>query len=229
MKLVNKNIRVLVIAAHPDDEILGCGGTVALYRKMGISVTSVIFCEGVSLRYTDQEIDMYSFAQNAANKLGVTDIRYLNFPDQRLDQFNLIEIIRPLEEIIKEIRPTIIYCQYGGDINYDHELLFKATLVAVRPIEEYIKAVFAFDTASSTEWAYPRTFIPDTWVDITSTLEMELQAMACYITETRDYPHPRSLEALRNRAYSWGNQVCSPASEVFMTVRSICRDGTVPL
>ncbi|MGJ0638516.1 PIG-L deacetylase family protein [Xenorhabdus bovienii] len=229
MKLLNKNARVLVIAAHPDDEILGCGGTVALYRKMGIPVTSVILCEGVSLRYANKNIDMCLFSRNAAQKLGVTDVRNLNFPDQRLDEFNLIEIIHPLEEIIREICPTIIYCQYGGDINYDHELLFKAILVAVRPVEKYIKSVFAFDTASSTEWAYPRTFIPDTWIDITSTLEMKLQAMACYTSEIREYPHPRSLEALRYRAYSWGNQMCSSASEVFMTVRCTYRDGTVPI
>ncbi|PHM48214.1 PIG-L deacetylase family protein [Xenorhabdus miraniensis] len=223
------NEKILVIAAHPDDEILGCGGTVALYRKMGIPVTSVIFCEGESLRYANQNINMTLCSQNAAKKLGVTDIRNLNFPDQRLDQFNLIEIVRPLEEIIKEIRPTIIYCQYGGDINYDHEILFKATLVAVRPVEKYIKSVFTFDTASSTEWAYPRTFIPDTWVDITSTLEIKLQAIACYISEIRDYPHPRSLEALKNRAYSWGNQMCLPAAEAFMTVRFVYRNGSVPL
>ncbi|MDA2068159.1 PIG-L deacetylase family protein [Bacillus cereus] len=229
MNLIKKSDKVLVIAAHPDDELLGCGGTVALYRKKGIPVTSVIVCEGVSLRYGNEDIDMNFCTEAAAKELGVTDLRFLNFPDQKLDLYNLVDIIQPLEEIIKSVKPTIIYCQYGGDINLDHEMLFKATLVAVRPIEKYIKSIFTFDTASSTEWAYPRTFIPDTWIDITSTLDVKLKAMACYKTEVREYPHPRSLEALQNRAYAWGNQVCLPAAEVFMTVRNVLRNEDVPL
>src|SRR5207237_1356255 len=108
--------------------------------------------------------------------------------------------------------------QHGGDVNRDHELLFKAALVATRPSEHCIGAVYAFDTASSTEWAYPRSFVPDTWVDISETLETKIAAMACYESEVRPYPHPRSLDALRNRARAWGNQTCLEAAEVFLTV-----------
>jgi LmbE family N-acetylglucosaminyl deacetylase len=88
--------------------------------------------------------------------------------------------------------------------------------------------VYAFDTASSTEWAYPRTFVPDTWVDISTTLDAKLAAMACYESELRPYPHPRSLEALKNRARAFGNQVCMEAAEVFMTVRKVSRNGELP-
>ena len=101
-------------------------------------------------------------------------------------------------------------------------------LVATRPVERSIEAVYAFDTASSTEWGYPRSFVPDTWVDISSTLEHKIAAMACYESEVRPYPHPRSLEALRHRARAWGNQHCLEAAEVFMTVRRTRRHGQTP-
>lgn len=220
--------RVLVLAAHPDDEVLGCGGTVALHARAGQHVTSVVVCEGESLRYGPEGVGQPEQMQLAAAELGVRDARSLGFADQRLDTVTLTELIAPLERVVREVRPTVVYCQYGGDVNRDHELLFKALLVATRPTETFISAVYAFDTASSTEWAYPRTFMPDTWVDISSTLEHKIAAMSCYESELRDYPHPRSLMALRHRARAWGNQVCLEAAEVFMTVRRTVRCGQAP-
>src|SRR6266542_2845464 len=126
----------LAIAAHPDDEVLGCGGVLALHARAGDPVTAVIVCEGETIRLTD--------------------------------------LIRPLEGIVREVRPRVVYCQYGGDVNRDHQILFKAVLVATRPTEAYLDAVYAFDTASSTEWAFPRSFAPDTWVDISATLAAKL-------------------------------------------------------
>jgi LmbE family N-acetylglucosaminyl deacetylase len=140
----------------------------------------------------------------------------------------LLDVIAPLEGVVREVRPQIVYCQFGGDANRDHEILFRALLVATRPVERSIEGVYAFDTASSTEWGYPRAFLPDTWVDISATLEQKLAAMACYESEVREYPHPRSLEALRFRAKAWGNQNCVDAAEVFMTVRRTLRDGQTP-
>lgn len=223
-----RNKRVLVIAAHPDDELLGCGGTIALHTREGDRVTAVIACEGESLRYGKQGVGQHVHTQRAAEKLGVSDTRMLGFPDQRLDTITLTDVISALSKVVGEVRPEVVYCQYGGDINRDHQLLFQALLVATRPTESYIQSIYAFDTASSTEWAYPRSFLPDTWVDISSTLELKLEAMACYETEVRDYPHPRSLEALRNRARAWGNQSFIEAAEVFMTVRRILRNGQTP-
>ncbi len=221
--------RVLVISAHPDDELLGCGGTVALHVDAGDVVTVVIACEGESLRYGAGNVNQEQDTREAARVLGVQDLRTLGLPDQKLDTLNLVEIISLLETVVVETRPHVVYCQYGGDINRDHHLLFDAALVATRPLEESIEAIYAFETASSTEWAYPRTFVPDTWVDISTTLERKLAAMACYKSEVRDYPHPRSLEALRNRAAYWGNQVALPSCEVFMTVRRILRSGKTPV
>jgi LmbE family N-acetylglucosaminyl deacetylase len=221
--------RIVVFAAHPDDELLGCGGTIALHTARGDQVTAVIACEGESLRYGRGSVGMAEQTVNACRMLGVRDVRQLEFPDQGLDKFTLPDIIAPLEKVVREVQPQIVYCQHGGDINRDHALLFKATLVATRPTEPYIEGIYAFDTASSTEWAYPSTFVPDTWTDIASTLEIKLQAMACYTTEVRAYPHPRSLEALRFRARAWGNRCCLDAAEVFMTVRRVMRNGSAPL
>ena len=217
--------RVLVIAAHPDDELLGCGGTIALHAQAGDTVTVVIVCEGESLRYGDNGVGQSEHIHRAAQVLGIAEVRLLGFPDQRLDTFTLTDLITPLEKVVRDVRPHVVYCQYGGDINLDHHLLFKAALVATRPTEPTIEAIYAFDTASSTEWAYPQTFVPDTWVDISSTLALKLEAMACYESEVRDYPHPRSLEALEHRAKAWGNRTCLDAAEVFMTVRRILRYG----
>lgn len=220
--------RVLVIAAHPDDELLGCGGTVALHARAGDEVTSVIACEGESLRYPTG-VGQAEHMRLAATTLGVRDVRQLGFPDQRLDTRTLTDIITPLEDAIREVQPDIVYCQFGGDVNRDHQVLFQAILVATRPTVSSLRAVYAFDTASSTEWAFPRAFTPDTWVDISTTLDTKLAAMSCYESEIREYPHPRSLGALRHRAKAWGNQHCLDSAEVFMTVRRTLRDGQTPV
>lgn len=219
------NKKILVIAAHPDDEVLGCGGALALHTRAGDQVTIVIVCEGESLRYGENGVGQRDHIKAAAAKLGVSDVRLLGYPDQKLDTLTLTELIKSLEEVVHVLQPNVVYCQYGGDINRDHQILFKALLVATRPTESYIDAVYAFDTASSTEWGHPQTFVPDTWVDISSTLEIKLEAMACYESELRAYPHPRSLEALRYRSKAWGNRNCLDAAEVFMTVRRIFRNG----
>ncbi len=219
---------VLVIAAHPDDELLGCGGTVALHTRAGHSVTFVIVCEGESLRYGERGVNQKEHIRRASERLGVQDVRLLGFPDQRLDTYSLVEIVTPLEQIIQEVKPQIIYCQYGGDINQDHQILFKALLIATRPTDDSIVSLRAFDTASSTEWGFPGSFMPDTYVDISETLETKLEAMACYVSEVRPYPHPRSIDALRNRAQAWGNRVCMEAAEVFLTIRSVYRHGQTP-
>src|SRR5687768_18072657 len=131
------NNNVLVIAAHPDDELLGCGGTIALHKKAGDHVTAIIACEGESLRYGAEGVDQSSHIKAAARTLGIDDTRLLGFPDQKLDTMTLTEIINPLEKIIRVVRPRIVYCQHGGDVNRDHQLLFKALLVATRPTEQY--------------------------------------------------------------------------------------------
>jgi len=215
---------VLIIAAHPDDELLGCGGVAALHANKGDRVYSVIVCEGESHRYEGMDVGQENHANQAAEILGLTDLKLLGLPDQKLDTLSLVDVISPIETIIREVKPRIIYCQYGGDINQDHKIVFDAMLVATRPQESYIETIYAFDTASSTEWGYPRSFVPDTWIDISSVMEKKLNAMRCYQSELRAFPHPRSIEGLRLKAGAWGTQCCMEAAEVFMTIRRVIRN-----
>jgi LmbE family N-acetylglucosaminyl deacetylase len=218
-------LRVLVIGTHPDDELLGCGGTVARHTERGDRATSVIVCEGESLRYGRGAVGQRAQVDRAAAILGVDDVRFLDHADQQLDQIPLTDVIGELEDIVCDVRPHIVYAQHGGDVNRDHQLVFQALLVATRPTHPSIHTVLTFDTPSSTEWGYPRTFVPDTWIDISSTLDRKLRAMACYESELRAYPHPRSLEAIAHRAHAWGSHACLTAAEVFVTVRRIERNG----
>src|SRR5256885_8830707 len=122
--------RVLVIAAHPDDELLGCGGTVALHVRAGDAVTAVIACEGESLRYGPNGVGQRGHTRRAAAELGVADVRELRFRDQRLDTLSLTQIITPLEHAVREIHPQVVYCPYGSDNHPDHSIPFQAPLVA---------------------------------------------------------------------------------------------------
>lgn len=210
------------MAAHPDDELLGVGGTIAKHAKNGDEVHAIIACEGESLRY-GRDVGQESAIKEAAEILGIKEIKQIGFPDQRLDTFTLTDIIKPLEIISEDVKPNIVYCQYGGDINLDHKLLFEAANVAFRPIDPWIEEVYAFYTASSTEWAFPRTFAPDTWIDISQTIDIKLDAFKCYKSEIREYPHPRSIQALKNMAMYYGNQCCMEAAEPFMTIRRVKR------
>ncbi len=189
----------------------------------GDSVASVIVCKGESLRYkTDR--GQKSAMQSAANVMGVGDVTCLNFPDQHLDKYTLTDIIAPLEKMRDLFQPDIVYCQFGGDINLDHKILFEAVNVVFRPIYEKLRALYAFYTASSTEWAFPNTFKPNLWIDISHVLDKKIAAFECYESEVRAYPHPRSSKALRHAAHFWGNQCCMDAAEVFMTVRQMYRE-----
>lgn len=214
--------RILVVAAHPDDEVLGCGGTIARHTAQGDQVWSLIACEGESAR--NETRDHASQTEQARQILGVAQVHHLGFPDQRLDTLPLLDVIQALERITTEFKPHTIYTHHHGDINRDHQILHEAVMVATRPNQPWVEGVYAFDTASSTEWGYPRTFIPDTWIDISQTLETKLEAMAAYTSELCEYPHPRSLKALRHKAHAWGNQACMDAAEAFMTLRRLVRD-----
>lgn len=214
------NKRVLVIAAHPDDEVLGCGAAVISHVDAGDEVRAVIACEGESLRYANKSINMSQYTESAEKVLGYKNVYQLRFPDQRLDTLSLIEIIKPLEKIMAEYRPSTIYCQAGCDINRDHKILFESAMVATRPKIDYIEEIFSFYTVGSSEWNYPRQFIPDTWLTFgEEVFQRKIQAFKCYESEVCAYPNPRSVRALENMARYNGNQVCAEFAEVFMTIR----------
>ncbi len=213
--------RILVVAAHPDDEVLGCGGTMAMHTDSGDEVRVLIACEGESLRYGEEGVDQASHIAAAAGVLGVSDWRQLGFKDQTLDVTRQTEIIDALLAASDGFLPEVIYCQSGEDVNTDHFALFRAALVAFRPTSESIQTFLTWYTASSTDWAFPRSFTPDTWIDIEASIDRKIEAMRCYESEIRDYPHPRSLEALRAQARFWGTQACRSYAEVFQTIRRV--------
>lgn len=218
-----KNQRsILVIAAHPDDELLGVGGTVRRHVLMGDAVHSIILCESETVRYQDRNIPMEEFVNKAAKILGTT-VEFVNYPDQRLEEIALVQIAGEIEKRVKNIKPQIVYSQFCGDINLDHKRAFDATLLATRPMADFVQAVYAFETCSSTEWAWPQQFHPDTFIDISDTLETKIEAFAAYVSEVREWPHPRSLESLRYRAKYFGSIACMDAAEPFITIRSYKR------
>jgi LmbE family N-acetylglucosaminyl deacetylase len=218
--------RVLVVAAHPDDELLGLGATVARHVEAGHEVTAVIVSEGATSRYASgAEQTLRDAARAAAATLGVTDLRFLGLADQKLDALPLMEVIRPIEQIVAEIRPQVVYAHHWGDLNRDHRVVSEATMVACRPVgDAFPRRVLAFETPSSTEWSAPDVslqFVPTVFVDATGTIEKKLRAMACYTTEVRPAPHPRALESLRSRAQYWGQIVGKSYAEAFVLVREI--------
>lgn len=213
--------RVLVIAAHPDDELLGCGATVALHVRNGDRVRSLILCEGETMRSQDGNLKQ-SATEEARKILGVESTCCVGLPDQHLDALPIVEVITPIEKAVREFQPSIIYLHNGSDINKDHQIVFEAALVALRPKNEFIEDIYSFYIVGATEWGFPRSFNPDTWVGFSEDImEQKLKAFSCYETELCEYPHPRSLEALTNLAKMMGNQCCMEYAEAFETIRRV--------
>jgi LmbE family N-acetylglucosaminyl deacetylase len=213
--------RVLVIAAHPDDELLGCGATIIRHTLCGDSVKSIILCEGESMRSQDGN-DKHFATEEAAKILGVETVVSIGLPDQHLDTIPIVDVITPIEEIVHDFCPNTVYLHSGSDLNKDHQIVFEAALVALRPKNDFIKDILSFYTVGSTEWGYPRLFRPDTWVGFDECImQKKLKAFSCYETELCEYPHPRSLEAIKNLAAMMGNQCCMEYAEAFETVRRI--------
>jgi len=223
---------VLVVAAHPDDEILGCGGTMTRLAREGHQVRIAILAEGMSSRYAHREDadprqlqHLHARAQQAADKVGAKEVVLCKLPDNRLDTVPLLEVVKQVEELVARFRPEVIYTHHPGDLNVDHGVAHRAVLTATRPVAgQCVKEIYAFEVPSSTEWAFQRLeplFRPSVFVDITETLETKIEALTCYDTETRKFPHPRSAEALRAIAKRWGSVVGLPAVEAFELIRSV--------
>jgi len=224
------NKQILIIAAHPDDEVLGCGGTIALHVKDGDSVHVLFLGDGVSSR-GDSDPNLITARKESAVKacevLGAAIVGFEKFPDNMFDTVPLLNIARVVESAKKEINPQIIYTHHGGDLNIDHRITCQAVLTAFRPQpDEVFSEIRAFETNSSTEWstsAIMPPFIPDTFVDITPYLEKLLNAYSYYADEIREEPHARSLEALKIAALRRGRETGLHAAEAFMTLRRILR------
>jgi LmbE family N-acetylglucosaminyl deacetylase len=225
-------MNVLVIAAHPDDEVLGCGGTIARLAQEGHSVYIAILGEGITSRYAQRDQaspdlleTLHTRSHQVAKLLGAKELILYNLPDNRFDTVPLLDIVKIIEELIEKFAPHTIYSQHGGDLNIDHTQVYRATLTATRPMTgRPVKAVHAYEVASSTEWAFQKfspVFHPNVFVDINDTLSLKIQAMQLYESEARLFPHPRSPQALQAIAHRWGSVVGLQAAEAFELIREI--------
>ncbi len=223
---------VLVIAAHPDDEILGCGATAARLVKEGSEVHFAILGEGITSRHADradadanQLAILHQQSRTAAAKIGVESVFLHHFPDNRLDTVPLLEVVKIVEDLIDRVRPEVVYTHHNGDLNVDHGVVFRAVLTATRPTKgNPVREIYAFEVASSTEWAFQSigpAFRPNVFVDVANTIDAKVAAMECYESEARKFPHPRSPEALRAIAARWGSVAGCRAAEAFELIRSV--------
>lgn len=225
--------RVLVIAAHPDDEVLGCGGTMARHAAAGDTVHVVIMGEGITSRGENRDRRasqpalslLQRHIRSAAKILNVSSVSTHMFPDNRFDTVALLDLIKVVEAEKKKARPTIVYTHHGSDLNVDHRCVAEAVLTAFRPQPgDVTPLILAFEVASSTEYQSaltPGPFRPTVYVDIGATLRKKCRAMAAYRGEIRPYPHPRAPKSLEVMARRNGIEVGLQAAERFALVRAV--------
>ncbi len=223
--------KVLVIAAHPDDEVLGMGGTIAKLVKDGNAVDVLIVTDGSSAQYRDSDhlaeiIEAKKKeTRNCADVLGIRDIYYGELPDMKLDTTPHIRINQVIEDVIDKVQPDTVFTHFWGDVNCDHQNVYKSTLVAVRPLMgQVVRELYCYRVPSSTEWTPNKAdtmYMPNCFVDIEAYAEQKYKAFACYSTELRDYPHPRSEQYLRESDKAAGLRVGMLAAEEFVLLRKL--------
>ena len=221
---------ILVLAAHPDDDILGCGGSIAKYASEGFHIHVAFLADGVNSRVKASsiypELDVRrSAARSALATLGVQSISFDDFPDNKMDSVALIDIVQTIESMIVEHKPSIVFTHNVSDVNIDHRKVHDATVVACRPQPgQVVKTILCYEVASSTEWHLPggrMSFTPNWYVDISEFLQLKLQALEEYEIEMRAWPHPRSIKAVEYLAKWRGATVGVDAAEAFMLGRKI--------
>lgn len=216
--------KILVTCAHPDDEMLGLGGTLALHTKKGEEISVLIFADGESARTLDKKaiVKRRKQAEKACSLLGIKKIKFLDYKDQKLDQVPILELAKKIEDVIKSFKPEKIFTHYWGDLNQDHKKVFEATMIATRPLpNSKIKSVICFETPSATEYSH-ESFRPNLYVEIDEkTLKTKLKAISSYEHEVMDAPHPRSIKLIENKAVHWGSHIGKKFAEAFVIVRRI--------
>lgn len=220
-----------VIVAHPDDEILGCGGVMAKLSSSH-AIHIMILGEGITSRFDNREQanqdslnSLTSDAENAAKIVGAKQVEFGGLPDNRFDEVALLDVIKLVERFINHHKPTTIFTHHPGDLNIDHGVTFRSVMTAVRPMQnERVKEVYACEIQSSTEWAFQSVhpiFQPNVFFDISDTIDTKIEAMEAYSSEKRAFPHPRSPESLRGHAQRWGATVGTNYAEAFQLIRSV--------
>jgi LmbE family N-acetylglucosaminyl deacetylase len=232
-----KGKRILLIAAHPDDELLGCGATMhRLIHREHCTIRVIILGEGITSRSAERDPEKWASELkthrqnilNAQQAIGFESCGIYQFADNRFDSVDLLDLVKVIEKEKNDFCPDIIFTHHGGDTNIDHRRTFEAVVTAIRPMEhEAVHTLICFETPSSTEWQafnYPNPFLPNLYIGVNEEdLEAKIKGMESYEFEKRAYPHPRSPEALRIQASRWGVAVGQPYAEAFMLVRSILK------
>ncbi len=225
----NKQQRVLVVAAHADDEVLGCGATIAKHIANQDKVKVIFMTDGVGARDNSsvQESQARALAlTNAMTALGVTDYQCFDFPDNQMDTVSLLSIVKEIEQVIAEFQPSIVYSHFGHDLNIDHRITHQAVMTACRPIKGHsVKKIFAFEVLSSTEWQSPSapSFKPQYIVNISPFWPQKLQALQSYQQELRAFPHSRSLECIEALATLRGASHGFEKAEAFQVERILAQ------
>lgn len=224
---------VLVIAAHPDDEVLGCGGTVAKLANAGSSISVAFLADGISSRAaglsnTGERGDLAA-RRNAAEKaceiLGAKSVFFGDFPDNRMDTVALLDIVKSIEPLIATYKPDTVFTHHAGDVNIDHRRIHEAVTAACRPQRGHpVRTLLSFEVPSSTEWQLAGSaphFAANWFVDISDVLHLKLRALEVYATELREWPHPRSRQGVEHLARWRGATVGVEAAEAFILGRRI--------
>ena len=222
---------ILILAAHPDDEVLGCGGTIAKLADEGAIIHVAFLADGVFSRVGETAIQQEELnvrraaAQEACSILGVRSVSFGNFPDNRMDTVALLDITKAAEKLIAEHQPNTVFTHHAGDVNIDHRRMHEAVVTACRPQHGHpVKTLLCFEVPSSTEWQPPGSataFMPNWFVDITASLERKLTALDAYASELRPWPHPRSRQGVEHLARWRGATIGVDAAEAFMLGRQL--------
>jgi LmbE family N-acetylglucosaminyl deacetylase len=218
--------RLLVLAPHPDDEVLGAGGTIARLSDAGAEVVVAVVTRGAPPLFTEDAVtNVRREAQAAHARLGVSRTVFLDHPAARLDEVPHHELNRALGDLLREVAPDTLLLPFAGDIHLDHQLILLSALVAARPHRaDFPRRILCYETVSETNWNAPfmtPSFVPNVFVDISAQLERKPEAMGLYGSQQRDFPHERSLAAIRALAMFRGSTVHRAAAEAFMLVRQV--------
>jgi N-acetylglucosamine malate deacetylase 1 len=223
---------ILVIAAHPDDEVLGCGASIAKWTAVGKEVHILIMAEGITSRSVTRDVDkskelsiLGKAAQQAGTILGATSIKLLDFPDNRMDSLDRLDVVKAIEDEIDRLQPHTVATHHCGDVNIDHRIIHEAVVTACRPHPGHsVRRMLAFEIASSTEWQPPGSnvsFQPNWFEDVSATLTNKLEALNVYQSEMREWPHARSLKNIEHMARCRGSSVGCDAAEAFILLREL--------
>jgi LmbE family N-acetylglucosaminyl deacetylase len=224
--------KILVVAAHPDDEVLGCGGTIRRLANEGSDIYIAVLSAGVASRYgrgvvpDPKEIQaMIDVFKAVSLKLGAKDVSVADYPDNRFDSVSVLDVTKTIEACVDRWKPSVIFTHHCSDLNIDHHVTSRAVMTATRPVKGVsVRDIYSFEVPSSTEWTFGQiqpTFSPNVFYDITDTLQEKIDAMMLYESELREFPHPRSSKAIASIAQRWGSAVGVPAAESFQLIRSI--------